>query len=178
MKRTQVINTLSPLSWTTGPDVLRPLMKAGDAGMPSGEIGGEPDMRPNPVCANPSLHPGTGLVHSTGHGCAIPYHADMEELHLLPVNCSGGLRGAVARSGATARSLTNEVAPTHQRNTIPAGRDPCGSDHHLFANLARASLESPAYIRPRAGPAFSTTEPLGEAIAAAAGWLLTPLKPA
>lgn len=145
--------------------------------MPSREIGGEPDMRPNSICANPSLHSGAGLVHSTRHGSAIPYHAGMEELHLFPVNCSGGLRGAVARSGAMARSLTNEVALTHQGNTIPAGAILVGLVS-IFAPILRASLESSAYIRPRAGPAFSTTEPLGEAIAAATCWLLTPLKPA
>ncbi|MCA8883541.1 MAG: helix-turn-helix transcriptional regulator [Rhodobacteraceae bacterium] len=94
MDKTQAIAALSALSQPTRLDVFRLLVKAGDAGMLSGEIGAALDVRPNTMSANLSVLLGAGLVRNTRQGRSIRYHADMEGMRsllaFLMQDCCGG----------------------------------------------------------------------------------------
>lgn len=94
MEKTQAIAALAALSQSTRLDVFRLLVKAGDTGMLSGEIGTALDVRPNTMSANLSVLLAAGLVRNTRQGRAIRYHADMDGMRqllaFLMEDCCGG----------------------------------------------------------------------------------------
>jgi len=94
MDKTATLAALSALAQPTRLDVFRLLVKAGDQGMSSGEIGEALDVRQNTMSANLSVLLQAGLVRNLREGRSIRYFAEMEGMRTLLAflmeDCCGG----------------------------------------------------------------------------------------
>lgn len=90
----QAISAFSSLSQETRVDVFRLLVKAGDEGMLSGEIGEKLNVRQNTMSANLAILLNAGLVRNERQGRTIRYYADFEGIRgllaFLMEDCCGG----------------------------------------------------------------------------------------
>ncbi|MEV8467751.1 helix-turn-helix domain-containing protein [Fluviibacterium sp. DFM31] len=116
MNKDQAITALAALSQGTRLDVFRLLVKAGDAGMLSGELGTALDVRPNTMSANLSVLHSAGLVRNTREGRAIRYFADMAGmgrlLAFLTEDCCGGRPDLC-------RSMIADISCTDKGTSMP-----------------------------------------------------------
>lgn len=88
------LKTFAALSQKTRLDVFRLLVKAGDDGALSGEIGDRLDVRQNTMSANLTVLLNAGLVRNERQGRTIRYFADFDALRgllaFLMEDCCGG----------------------------------------------------------------------------------------
>lgn len=94
MDKKATLAALSALAQPTRLDVFRLLVKAGDDGMFSGEIGTMLDVRQNTMSANLSVLLQAGLVRNEREGRSIRYFAEMDGMRrllaFLMEDCCGG----------------------------------------------------------------------------------------
>ena len=94
MDESQALSAFAALGQPTRLAVFRLLVKAGPAGLPSGEIGAALDVRQNTMSANLSILLAAGLVKNTRRGRQIVYSANMEGMRnllaFLMEDCCGG----------------------------------------------------------------------------------------
>lgn len=95
MDNLDVLAIFSALSQQTRLDVFRLLVKSGDEGVLSGEIGDRLNVRQNTMSANLTVLLNAGLVRNERHGRTIRYFADFETLRgllaFLMEDCCGGI---------------------------------------------------------------------------------------
>jgi ArsR family transcriptional regulator len=88
------LDAFAALSQSTRLDVLRLLIKAGDAGMSAGDISDTLGVRQNTMSANLSILTRSGLSRNKRDGRSIRYFADMEGMRgllaFLMEDCCGG----------------------------------------------------------------------------------------
>ena len=88
------LDAFAALSQSTRLDVLRLLIKAGDAGMSAGDISDTLGVRQNTMSANLSILTRSGLSRNKRDGRSIRYLADMEGMRgllaFLMEDCCGG----------------------------------------------------------------------------------------
>ncbi len=88
------LSAFAALSQPTRLDVFRLLIKAGQDGMLSGDIGTALDVRQNTMSANLSVLRQSGLIRNVRTGRTIRYYADFdgvqELLAFLMEDCCGG----------------------------------------------------------------------------------------
>ncbi len=84
----------SAIAQETRLDVLRLLVRRGDIGALSGEIGAALDVRQNTMSANLGILHGAGLIRKSREGRAVRYFADIEGVQglvgFLMEDCCGG----------------------------------------------------------------------------------------
>jgi len=94
MDSNHALDAFSALSQSTRLDVVRLLIKAGDAGMSAGDISGTLDVRQNTMSSNLSILVRSGLIRNERDGRSIRYFADMEGMRgllaFLMEDCCGG----------------------------------------------------------------------------------------
>ena len=94
MDKTNALAAFSALSQDTRLDVFRLLVKAGEDGMLSGEIGERLGVRQNTMSANLAVLLHSGLVRNRREGRAIRYFADFDGIQgllaFLMEDCCGG----------------------------------------------------------------------------------------
>lgn len=94
MDKNATLAALSALAQPTRLDVFRLLVRAGDDGMLSGEIGAMLDVRQNTMSANLSVLLQSGLVRNEREGRSIRYFAEMDGMRgllaFLMEDCCGG----------------------------------------------------------------------------------------
>jgi DNA-binding transcriptional ArsR family regulator len=94
MDKNKVLSAFAALSQETRLDVFRLLVKAGEHGMLSGEIGERLDVRQNTMSANLTVLLHAGLVRNRREGRSIRYFADFDGIQgllaFLMEDCCGG----------------------------------------------------------------------------------------
>ena len=94
MDRKQTLAAFAALSQETRLEVFRLLVKAGDQGLLSGEIGERLDVRQNTMSANLAVLLNAGLLRNRREGRSVRYFADFEGvrglLAYLMEDCCGG----------------------------------------------------------------------------------------
>ena len=94
MDTTNAPTAFAALSQPTRLDVFRLLVKAGNDGMLSGELGQRLDVRQNTMSANLSILLQSGLIRNERMGRTIRYFADFDGIHgllaFLMEDCCGG----------------------------------------------------------------------------------------
>ncbi|MEB8386009.1 metalloregulator ArsR/SmtB family transcription factor [Rhodobacteraceae bacterium KMM 6894] len=94
MDTNDALAAFAALSQSTRLDVFRLLIKAGEAGMSAGDIGGTLGVRQNTMSANLSILTRAGLIRSTREGRSIRYFANMDGMRgllaFLMEDCCGG----------------------------------------------------------------------------------------
>ncbi len=94
MDKKQTLSAFAALSQETRLDVFRLLVRAGEHGMASGEIGEELDVRQNTMSANLTVLLNAGLVRNSREGRSIRYFADFDGMRgllaFLMEDCCGG----------------------------------------------------------------------------------------
>ena len=94
MDITTAPTAFSALSQSTRLDVFRLLVKAGNNGMLSGELGQTLDIRQNTMSANLAILLQSGLIRNERNGRTIRYFADFNGIHgllaFLMEDCCGG----------------------------------------------------------------------------------------
>ncbi|HKL54644.1 MAG TPA: metalloregulator ArsR/SmtB family transcription factor [Roseovarius sp.] len=94
MDKIQALTAFGALSQPTRLDVLRLLIRAGDAGMAAGDIAAALDTRQNTMSANLGVLMQAGLIRNSREGRSIRYFADLEGLRgllaFLMEDCCGG----------------------------------------------------------------------------------------
>ncbi|MHA7827331.1 MAG: ArsR/SmtB family transcription factor [Roseovarius sp.] len=94
MDKIQALTAFGALSQPTRLDVLRLLIRAGDAGMAAGDIAAALDTRQNTMSANLGVLMQAGLIRNNREGRSIRYFADLEGLRgllaFLMEDCCGG----------------------------------------------------------------------------------------
>ena len=94
MDISNALTIFSALSQQTRLDVFRLLVKAGDEGVLSGEIGDQLNVRQNTMSANLTVLLNAGLVRNERQGRTIRYFANFEAvrglLAFLMEDCCGG----------------------------------------------------------------------------------------
>lgn len=94
MDKTATLAALSALAQPTRLDVFRLLVKAGNQGLSSGEIGAALGVRQNTMSANLSVLLQAGLVRNLREGRSIRYFAEMVGMRgllaFLMEDCCGG----------------------------------------------------------------------------------------
>ncbi|MBR9865387.1 MAG: helix-turn-helix transcriptional regulator [Rhodobacteraceae bacterium] len=94
MDKESVLDAFAALGQPTRLDVFRLLIKAGETGMPAGDIGEALNVRQNTMSANLAILARSGLIRSTREGRSIRYFANMEGLRgllaFLMEDCCGG----------------------------------------------------------------------------------------
>ena len=88
------LSAFSALSNAARLDVFRLLIKAGRAGLPSGEIAERLGAKQNSTSTNLAILQSAGLIHSERDGRSVKYRADMSGvrglLEFLMEECCGG----------------------------------------------------------------------------------------
>ncbi|WP_281857613.1 ArsR/SmtB family transcription factor [Litoreibacter halocynthiae] len=94
MDKNHALDAFAALSQATRLDVFRLLVKAGDAGMPAGDIGDALDVRQNTMSTHLSVLTRSGLIRNTRDGRSIRYFVDMDGMRgllaFLMEDCCGG----------------------------------------------------------------------------------------
>ncbi len=94
MDKSNALSVFAALSQPTRLDVFRLLVKAGEDGMLSGEIGEKLDVRQNTMSANLTVLLNAGLVRNERHGRTIRYFTDFDTMRgllaFLMEDCCGG----------------------------------------------------------------------------------------
>lgn len=94
MDRKDALSAFAALSQETRLDVFRLLVKAGAAGVLSGEIGETLGVRQNTMSANLSILLNAGLIRNERQGRSVRYFADFDGvrglLGFLMEDCCGG----------------------------------------------------------------------------------------
>ncbi|AVO38960.1 ArsR/SmtB family transcription factor [Pukyongiella litopenaei] len=94
MEKTDAIAALSALAHDLRIDIFRRLTRAGDHGMPAGELATAIGARPNTVSNNLALLTAAGLIRSRREGRSIRYFARMDGMRdllgFLMEDCCGG----------------------------------------------------------------------------------------
>ncbi|MEX3008713.1 ArsR/SmtB family transcription factor [Hoeflea sp. TYP-13] len=94
MDKKNALGAFAALSQETRLDVLRLLIKAGENGMLSGEIGAELEVRQNTMSTNLSILLNAGLIRNKRQGRSVRYYADIEGIRgllgFLMDDCCGG----------------------------------------------------------------------------------------
>ena len=94
MDTNHAIDAFAALSQPTRLDVFRLLIKAGEAGIPAGEIGDTFGVRQNTMSANLLILTRSGLIRREREGRNIRYYADMNGMRgllgFLMEDCCGG----------------------------------------------------------------------------------------
>ncbi|EPX80062.1 ArsR/SmtB family transcription factor [Litoreibacter arenae] len=94
MDKNHALDAFSALSQATRLDVFRLLVKAGEAGMPAGDIGDALDVRQNTMSTHLSVLTRSGLIRNTRDGRSIRYFVDMDGMRgllaFLMEDCCGG----------------------------------------------------------------------------------------
>lgn len=94
MDKKHVMMAFSALSQETRLDVFRLLVKAGETGVPAGEIAQRLGVRQNTMSANLAVLLSAGLVRNERHGRTILYFADFDALRgllgFMLEDCCGG----------------------------------------------------------------------------------------
>jgi len=94
MDKHHALGAFAALSQSTRLDVLRLLVKVGEAGMLAGDISDTLGVRQNTMSANLSVLARSGLIRSEREGRSIRYFADMDGVRGLLVflmeDCCGG----------------------------------------------------------------------------------------
>jgi DNA-binding transcriptional ArsR family regulator len=94
MDKNDALPAFAALSQGTRLDVFRLLVRAGDRGMASGEIGEALGVRQNTMSANLSILLNAGLIRNEREGRSVRYFADFDGikglLGFLMEDCCGG----------------------------------------------------------------------------------------
>lgn len=94
MDKSNSLTAFSALSNEARLDAFRLLIKAGEAGLLSGEIGERLGAKQNTTSTNLAILQSAGLIGSTREGRAVRYRADMSGvrglLEFLMEDCCGG----------------------------------------------------------------------------------------
>ena len=94
MDRKYALAAFAALSQPTRLDVFRLLIRAGTAGMLSGEIGEQLNVRQNTMSANLAILLNAGLIRNERHGRTVRYFADFDGMRgllgFLMEECCGG----------------------------------------------------------------------------------------
>lgn len=94
MEMKEAINAFAALAQETRLDVFRLLIKAGEKGLPSGDIGQQLGVRPNTMSANLAVLLNAGLVRKERNGRMIRYFINLDTTRALLVflleDCCGG----------------------------------------------------------------------------------------
>ena len=94
MDANAALTAFSALSQQTRLDVFRLLMRAGDHGMPAGDIADSLGVKQNTMSANLSVLHQAGLVRNTREGRTIRYFANLDGIRgligFLVQDCCGG----------------------------------------------------------------------------------------
>lgn len=83
METTSAVTALSALAHEGRLEVFRLLVKAGDPGLPAGEIARATGTRPNTLSSNLNILAGAGLVSSHREGRSIIYRAAYDRMRDL-----------------------------------------------------------------------------------------------
>lgn len=83
METTAAVSALSALAHSGRLEIFRLLVKAGDPGLPAGEIARATDTLPNTLSSNLNILAGAGLVISRREGRSIIYRAAYERMRDL-----------------------------------------------------------------------------------------------
>lgn len=90
----RTLSAFNALGQETRLQVFRLLIKAGDDGLPAGEIGEQLGVRQNTMSANLNVLLNSGLVRNERHGRTIRYFSDFDAvrglLSFLMEDCCGG----------------------------------------------------------------------------------------
>ena len=107
MDKITATNAFAALSQQTRLDVFRLLIKAGNSGLLSGEMGEKLGVRQNTMSTNLNILLRAGLIRNERQGRSVRYFADMDGignlLSFLLQDCCGG---APELCGQTIESLT------------------------------------------------------------------------
>jgi len=94
MDRLIALDAFAALAQPTRLDVVRLLVRAGEEGVPAGEIGEKLGVKQNTMSANLAVLARSGLVRSAREGRVIRYFADMDGIRdligFLMEDCCGG----------------------------------------------------------------------------------------
>lgn len=94
MDETQALSAFAALSQPTRLDVFRLLVKAGEGGLPAGDISSELEVRQNTMSSNLSILAQSGLITSKRQGRNIRYFANIDGMRgllgFLLEDCCGG----------------------------------------------------------------------------------------
>jgi ArsR family transcriptional regulator len=94
MDKYESLAAFSALSNAPRLDAFRLLIKAGEAGLPSGEIAERLGAKQNSTSTNLAILQSAGLIHSQRDGRSVKYRADMSGvrglLEFLMEDCCGG----------------------------------------------------------------------------------------
>lgn len=94
MDKLDSLHAFAALSQPTRLDVFRLLVKAGDKGLLSGQIGERLDVRQNTMSANLTVLLHSGLVRNQREGRSVRYFADFDGIRgllaFLMEDCCGG----------------------------------------------------------------------------------------
>ena len=94
MDTSEATNAFAALSQTTRLDVFRMLIKAGDSGLLSGEMGELLDVKQNTMSTNLNILLRAGLIRNEREGRSVRYFADMNGIgnliDFLLQDCCGG----------------------------------------------------------------------------------------
>ena len=94
MDKKNALSAFAALSQETRLDVFRLLVKAGDGGMLSGEIGEALNVRQNTMSTNLAILLNAGLIRNERQGRSVRYFADMDGIRgmlgFLMEDCCGG----------------------------------------------------------------------------------------
>lgn len=94
MEKNYAIEGFAALAHGHRLDIIRELVRAGEAGLPAGKIAERLDLRPNTASNNLNVLTNAGLVHSRREGRSIRYFARFDTLGALLTylmeDCCGG----------------------------------------------------------------------------------------
>lgn len=117
MDKITAITAFSALSQETRLDVFRLLIKAGNNGLLSGEMGEKLGVRQNTMSTNLNILLRAGLIRNERQGRSVRYFADMEGigglLNYLLHDCCGGSKEMCA---PTVQSLTQPLTTRRCKN--------------------------------------------------------------
>lgn len=116
MDKNSALTAFAALSQETRLDVFRLLIKAGENGMPAGEISETLDVRQNTMSTNLSILAQSGLVRNERQGRSIRYFADVDGLRglltYLMDDCCGGRPDLCAPLFSQTKSGTRSMPQT------------------------------------------------------------------